>query len=449
LAPAPIDYPIYQSILDVPIDDPISRLSNYPIRYPLLLSRQSFVALQHRNFRLIWIGLFVSFTGSMMQNAALLWHVSLLVPPDRKGLALGLVGLVRVVPIIVFSMISGVVADAWNRRRLMLFTQVAATLVAVALGILAFRGTTAVWPIYLLAGLGSAVGAFDLPARNSLVPTLVPRAHLPNAISLNTIMFQTASVVGPSLGGAVIAVANVGWVYIANAVSFSFVIVALLMMRNVPARAPSEAGSRDDVSFHAALEGLRFVFRSPLIRSTMLLDFFATFFSSATALLPIFAQDILQVGATGYGWLYAAPAVGAMATSAVMVPLTERIERRGPTLLWAVAGYGLATVVFGVSRTFWLTFACLALVGATDTVSTIIRNIIRQLETPDRLRGRMTGVNMVFFLGGPQLGELEAGAVAHWFGASFSVITGGIGCLIATAWVAASTPALRRYRRGT
>jgi MFS family permease len=413
----------------------------------LLFSRQSFVALQHRNFRLIWIGLFASFTGSMMQNAALLWHVSLIVPPERKGLALGLVGLARVVPIIVFSMISGVVADAWNRRRLMLFTQAAATLVAAALGILAFRGTTAVWPIYLLAALGSAVGAFDLPARNSLVPTLVPREHLPNAISLNTIMFQTASVVGPSLGGVLIAVANVGWVYITNAISFSFVIVALLMMRNVPARAPSEGGSRDDVSFHAALEGLRFVFRSPIIRSTMLLDFFATFFSSATALLPIFAQDILKVGAKGYGWLYAAPAVGAMATSAVMVPMTERIERRGPTLLWAVAGYGLATIVFGISRTFWLTFACLAVTGATDTVSTIIRNVIRQLETPDRLRGRMTGVNMVFFLGGPQLGELEAGAVANWFGASFSVITGGIGCLIATAWVAASTPALRQYRR--
>jgi MFS family permease len=408
---------------------------------------QSFVALQHRNFRLIWIGLFASFTGSMMQNAALLWHVSLLVPPERKGLALGLVGLVRVVPIIVFSMISGVVADAWNRRRLMLVTQAAATLVAAALGVLAFRGTTAVWPIYLLAGLGSAVGAFDLPARNSLMPTLVPREHLPNAISLNTIMFQTASVVGPSLGGLLIAVANVGWAYIANAISFSFVIVALLMMRDVPARAPSEGGSRDDVSLHAALEGLRFVFRSPLIRSTMLLDFFATFFSSATALLPIFAQDILQVGAKGYGWLYAAPAVGAMATSAVMVPMTERIERRGPTLLWAVGGYGLTTIVFGISRTFWLTFACLALTGATDTVSTVIRNVIRQLETPDRLRGRMTGVNMVFFLGGPQLGELEAGAVANWFGASFSVITGGIGCLIATAWVAVSTPALRRYGR--
>src|SRR5215212_2690650 len=218
----------------------------------------------------------------MMQNAALLWHVSLLVPSDRKGLALGLVGLVRVVPIVVFSMISGVVADAWDRRRLMLGTQIAATAVAIGLGILAFQEVTAVWPLYVLAALGSAVGAFDLPARNSLMPTLVPRQHLPNAISLNTIMFQTASVVGPSLGGLLIAVSGVGWVYVANAISFAFVIVALLLMRDMPAHPKSDTGSRDDVSWHAAMEGLRFVFRSPLIRSTMLLDFFATFFSSAT-----------------------------------------------------------------------------------------------------------------------------------------------------------------------
>ena len=155
------------------------------------------------------------------------------------------------------------------------------------------------------------------------------------------------------------------------------------------------------------------MFRSPIIRSTMLLDFFATFFSSATALLPIFAQDVLGVGAHGYGWLYAAPAVGAVMTSAAMVPAVERIERRGLTLLWAVAVYGAATVVFGLSRSFWLTFACLAATGAADTVSMVIRNIVRQLETPDRLRGRMIGVNMVFFMGGPQLGELEAGLVAQ------------------------------------
>jgi MFS family permease len=413
----------------------------------LVFSRNSIVALRHRNFRLIWIGLLVSFSGSMMQNAALLWHVSLLVPAERKGLALGLVGLVRVLPIIVFSMISGVVADAWDRRKLMLFTQTAAAFVSMVLAVLTFRGLTIVWPIYALAAMGSAVGAFDLPARNALVPSLVPREHLPNAISLNTIMFQTASVAGPAVGGLLIATTNVGWVYFTNAVSFGFVIAALLMMRDLPVRARSTGAGRDDVSLNAALEGLRFVFRSPLIRSTMLLDFFATFFSSATALLPIFAQDILQVGAKGYGWLYAAPAVGAVVTSAAMVPLTERIERRGRTLLLTITGFGLATVVFGISRSFWLTFFCLAMTGATDTVSMVIRNIVRQLETPDRLRGRMTGVNMIFFQGGPQLGELEAGAVANWLGATFSVVSGGIGCLVATAWVAATTPALRGYRK--
>jgi MFS family permease len=413
-----------------------------------LISSRSFVALQHRNFRLIWIGLFVSFSGSMMQNAALLWHVSLLVTPDRKGLALGMVGLVKVVPIVFFSMVSGVVADAWDRRRLMLATQIGAAIVALGLAYVAFHRVTVVWPIYALAALGAAVGAFDMPARQALVPTLVPREHLPNAITLNTIMFQTASVLGPAIGGLLIGVSGVGSVYVANAISFGFVVVALIMMRGVPARAPREDGTMDDVSMRAAGEGLRFVFTSPLIRSTMLLDFFATFFSSATALLPIFAQDILRVGASGYGWLYAAPAAGALVTSAVMVPLTDRIRRRGLTLLWAVAGYGLATIVFGISRSFWLTFVCLGLTGATDTVSMVIRNIVRQLETPDRLRGRMTGVNMVFFMGGPQLGELEAGAVANWLGATFSVVSGGVGCLIATAWVAAATPALRHYHSG-
>lgn len=385
-------------------------------------------------------------TGSTMQNAALLWHVSLLVSPERKGLALGLVGLVKVVPIIFFSMVSGVVADAWNRRRLMLFTQTGSAIVAAALAFVAYRGSPAVWPVYALAALSAAVGTFDLPARQALVPMLVPREHLPNAISLNTIMFQTASVIGPSLGGVLIAASSVAWAYAVNALSFAFVIVALLMMRDVPEREPSEAGSRDDVSWHAALQGLQFVFRQPLIRSTMLLDFFATFFSSATALLPIFAQDILKVGPEGYGWLYAAPAFGAVATSAAMIPYTARIERRGPVLLWAIGVFGLATVVFGVSRWFWLTFACLAVTGAADTISIIIRNIVRQLETPDRLRGRMIGVNMVFFIGGPQLGEFEAGAVANWLGATFSVVSGGVGCLIATGWVTAATPALRRYR---
>ncbi len=380
-----------------------------------------------------------------MQNAALLWHVSLLVSPERKAIALGLVGLVRVVPIIVFSMVSGVVADAMDRRRVLFVTQSMAGLVALSLALYTDGGGSAVWPIYALSAIGAAVSSFDLPARAALIPTLVPREHLSNAITLNTIMFQTASVVGPAAAGLVIAASGVASAYFLNALSFGFVIVALLMMRDLPVAAAPVTGGKSDVSWAAAKEGLQFVFRAPLIRSTMLLDFFATFFASATALLPIFAQDILFVGARGYGWLFAAPAIGSFLTSVVMVPVTEKIKRRGAFILWSVVGHGIATIVFGFSRSFWLTFACLAFVGATDTVSTVLRNVIRQLETPDRLRGRMTGINMVFFTGGPQLGELEAGAVANSFGAPFSVISGGIGCLLATGWVALTTPGLRRY----
>jgi len=402
-------------------------------------------ALRHRNFLLLWLGLGISFAGSFMQSAALLWHVSLLVAPRQKALALGLVGLVRVAPIIGFSLLSGVAADVFDRRKLLIVNQVGGTLVAAALAALTFAGLHTVWPIYVLAGLGGVVSAFDPPARHSFVPMLVPREDLANALSLNTVMAQIASVAGPALGGLIIATSNVGWTYVVNAVSFLFVIAALLLMRGVPAVERPAQQVRDRVSIGAIREGLRFVFRSPMIRSTMLLDFFATFFSSATALLPIFAQDILHVGARGYGWLVAASAVGAVAGSLMMVPVAHRLRHYGPLLLWAVVGYGLATVVFGVSRSFWLTFTCLACSGGFDAVSMVVRNLVRQLETPDSLRGRTTSVGMIFFMGGPQLGELEAGLVGQWLGAPFSVISGGIGCLIATAAIAAATPELRRY----
>ena len=408
-----------------------------------------FVALGHRDFRLLWAGLFLSFIGTFMQAAAILWHVSLLVPEDQRALALGLVGLVRLGPVLTFSMISGVAADALNRRRLMLVTQSLMAILAGLLAITTLHGLNSVWPIYLLAGIASAAGSFDLPARQALVPTLVPREHLPNAISLNTIATQTASVVGPAFGGLMIAHVDVGWVYAVNSVSFLFVIGALLLMRmgqgtsHINGTAESNRGN---FTVAAALDGLRFVFRQPLIRSTMLLDFFATFFSSATALLPIFAQDVLGVGARGYGWLFAAPAIGAVLTSAVMVRAVDAITHRGRVLIWSVFAYGVATVVFGLSKSFWLTFGCLAVTGAADTVSMIFRNLIRQLETPDYMRGRMIGVNMVFFMGGPQLGELEAGLVANWLGPVVSVVSGGVGCLLTTGWTAARTPELRHYK---
>jgi MFS family permease len=384
-------------------------------------------------------------TGSTMQNAAILWHVSLLVPSERRALALGVVGLVRVAPIVLLSLWSGAAADAVDRRRLMLATQTALGLVAATLAGLTLAGTVTVTTVYALAALGAAGGALDGPARQALVPALVPREDLPNAVGLNTIMFQTAAVAGPALAGGIIATLGVGATYALNAASFLAVIVALARMRGLPSPPPAEPGA---LGLGAVREGLRFVFGTPLIRSTMLLDGLATFFSSATALLPLFAQDVLVVGPTGYGWLYAAPSVGAFVASAAMVRQVDRIERRGAVLLWAVAAYGGATVAFGLSGRFWLSFLALAATGAADTVSMVLRGVIRQLETPDRLRGRMVGVNMVFFMGGPQLGELEAGLVAQWLGPVAAVVTGGLGCLAVTAWIAGATPVLRAHRAG-
>jgi MFS family permease len=258
----------------------------------------SYPALRHRDFTLLWIGQLLSFSGSRMQTAAILWHVSLLAAPGRKGIALGLVGAAQVVPIIAFAMLSGVVADALDRRKVMLVTQTTLALLAATLAALTFGGLRTIWPIYLLAALSSAAASFDGPARQALIPNLVPREDLANAISLNTLMFQIASVVGPTLAGLMIASAGLGWVYAVNAASFLMVLVALLLMR---ARRRQGAPPATRITWAAACEGLRFVFAHPIVRSTMLLDFIATFFASATALLPIFAQDILHVGARGYG----------------------------------------------------------------------------------------------------------------------------------------------------
>ena len=382
--------------------------------------------------------------GSMMRTTAILWHVSLLVPEDKKALALGGVGLARVLPILICSLFAGVAADAFDRRKLLVTVNSVMLVLSSALALITLLGMASLAAVYALAALSGAAAVFDNPARNSFFPTLVPREHLANAISLNSIVFQAASVLGPSIAGVMIANFNVGATYALDAVSFLVLIVSLLLLKDVPARPDA---TRVALSLRAAWEGVVFVFTRPLIRSSMLLDFFATFFASATALLPIFAQDVLHVGAHGYGLLASASAVGAVLTSLLMVRFVEQIEQRGKALVVAAASYGLVTVVFGWSRVFWLSFACLFLAGAADMVSTVLRNVIRQLATPDAMRGRMTGVNMIFFMGGPQLGELEAGLVAQAGGPTLSVVSGGIGCVLSVLWIAWRTPALLRYRR--
>jgi len=405
-------------------------------------------ALRHRRYRLLWLGLMVSIAGTQMQSAAILWHVN-----ELSGLpiALGMVGLVRILPVLIFSLMAGVAADFFNRRRVLLLTQSCLALLALSLGVLTDRGLDRLWVVYAITAASAAVASFDLPARQALVPNLVPPEILSNAFSLNSIAFQVGAILGPALGGLVLAQLGLAYAYWINAFSYLAVIAALLLMG--PVAQARMAGTRSSAGeclplahlLRSIREGMRFVGHQPIILSSMLLDFFATFFSSATFLLPIFAKQILAVGVVGYGWLVAAPAIGAASVAAVIAFYGRPIRRQGRVLLAAVVGFGLATVVFGLSRQFGLTFAALILTGATDGISTIIRNTIRQLQTPDHLRGRMTSVNQIFFMGGPQLGELEAGLVAQWLGAPFSVVTGGLGCLLGIALIAARFPQLGRY----
>jgi MFS family permease len=378
-----------------------------------------------------------------MQYVAINWHVYLL---TKSALALGTVGLVRVVPIILCSLVGGVVADAVDRKRLMFVTQALMMLSACALAAATWFGLESVWPIYVLTALAAAATAFDNPARQALMPMLVPAEEFPNAVSLWMIVFHLSTVIGPALAGLLLSLYSPAIIYAVNAVSFLAVIFALLLMR-VRGRVADAEREASRVSFGALKEGLRFVWRTPIIVQTMTLDFVATFFASATALLPIFAAEILHVGARGLGLLAAAPAAGSVITAFVMARLGA-LRRQGAIVIAAVAVYGAATIAFGLSRVFWFSLLMLALLGAADTVSTVLRQTIRQLVTPNHLRGRMTSVNMVFFMGGPQLGELEAGAVAALIGAPLSVATGGAGCLIAVALTILMAKSLLNYESG-
>lgn len=372
-----------------------------------------------------------------MQQAAVAWQIYLL---TNSAVALGLVGLVRVVPIILLSIFGGVVADVLDRRRLLIITQSVLMLLSLLLAIATVSGAISVWMIYALTALAAGAISFDNPARQAMVPSLVPPEQLPNAIGVSSTTFQVGTVVGPALAGLVIASGGVAAVYAIDALSFLAVLLALILIHPPPI-----VGGIQRVSIGAAIEGLRFMRQSPILLWTMLLDFVATFFGSATALLPIFARHVLSVGSEGYGFLYASPAVGAIVAGTLMSIFGNRIRRQGVTILVAVGAYGLFTICFGPSHVFLISLLALAGTGAADTVSMVLRQTVRQLYTPNALRGRMTSVSMMFFMGGPQLGEMEAGVVARALGAPLSVMSGGIAAIFFTALIASRARSLRRY----
>ena len=373
-----------------------------------------------------------------MQIWALFWHISQL---DKNPIALGGVGLARIVPVIIFSLIGGAVADSRNRRNVLFITQSIAALLALTLGLLTQFGHITIWHIYAITALQAVAIAFDGPSRQALIPNLVPAKDLPNAFSMTFTAFQAGSVIGPALSGVVIAFAGQSAVYYFNAFSFISVLIALVMIGDVPqAFSEKMAG----VSVRSIREGIQFILNKPIILSSMLMDFVATFFASANTLLPLIATGVLHVGVKEYGYLSAAPAVGAV-LAALVISQVKELRKQGILFLSSVAIFGIAMIVFGATRSLLLAWLALAITGASDGVSTIIRNTIRQLQTPDHIRGRMTSVSQIFFQGGPQLGEVEAGSVAQFFGALFAVITGGIGCIVGLFLIIWKWPQLTKY----
>ncbi|MCG3142654.1 MAG: Enterobactin exporter EntS [Anaerolineae bacterium] len=398
---------------------------------------RAFNALRHRDFRLLWIGLLISVAGTQMQNAAINWQTYEI---SGSALALGGLGLARLIPIIIFSLWGGVVADTRNRRRVMMITQSVMMGSAFTLGLVTWLGIVNLWWIYGLGAVNAAAAAFDMPSRQSLTPNLVPREDLTNAVTLGSMVFQIASIVGPGIAGILIGQFGVGIIYWLNGLSFLALLGAIALMKT--ATPPKVSYSR--APLQTMLEGMKYVFQERIILSTMLLDFFATFFSGANTLLPIFATDVLRVGPEGYGILAAAESAGSVITGLVLSVWGD-IRAKGAALLSGIAIYGAATIGFGLSETFALSILFLALVGAGDTLSTILRSAIRQLVTPDELRGRMTSVNMIFFMGGPQLGEMESGALAALVGAPLAVAFGGAATLVLVGLTALRVPALRHY----
>lgn len=409
------------------------------LQYPFmrrLLTR--YPALTYRDFLLQYAGQFISNAGTQMQVVALNWQ---LYQMTRSPYVLALLGASRVVPIIAFSLVGGALVDAHNRKKILYVTQIAQTAVAFALAAVTWTHTATPLNLLILNAVLVAIYSLDSPARAALLPNLVSREHFGNAVSLNVIGYNMSTVAGPALAGFLIAYSGVASVYALDAVSFVLLLAALMNIR----ASGAVTGTVQKASFSAIGEGLRFVRSKPLIWSTMILDFFSTFFGEATVLLPVFALDILRVGPELLGFLYAAPFVGAAAVGIIASHIGKPIHT-GRMLIAGIVFYGLGTIAFGLSKYYPLSLLALAVVGAGDGLSAIIRNIIRQLSTPDHIRGRMTAINMIFYTGGPRLGEVEAGIVAGAIGAPLSVVIGGIGVLAVIAVMGYAIPVLRTYR---
>ncbi len=393
-----------------------------------------YAAFRIRNYRFYMLGWFVAMVGTRIQSVAIGWDMY---QRTNDALSLGLVGLAQALPTMILALPSGYLADRVNRPKLLMLSLLGMTGTSTMLAVLSYTHGN-ILLMYILLFLDASAVMLGRPARVALLPQLVTPNVFPNAVTWNTSLMQISSVLGPAIAGFVIAV-SVPLAYVLTAVS-SLVFIVVLTRIHV------ETGPKrsSETSLKSLLAGIQFVRNTPMILAMISLDLFAVLLGGAVYLLPVFAKDILRVGATGFGWLRAAPAVGAFFMAILMVYLPP-IRKAGRALFISVAGFGVATIIFGISKSFTLSLVMLFFTGAFDNISMVIRQTLEQLLTPDHMRGRVSAVTSVFIGASNELGGLESGLVAHWFGSIFSVVSGGIGTLVVVAIGALMSPEARKF----
>jgi MFS family permease len=388
------------------------------------------------DFRRLYLGQMVSFVGTQLMMVAVPYQVFLL---TRSSLQVGLVSLAQLVPLLVGSLAGGAIADSVDRRRLLMLMQVLQAATSAGLAVNAARGGPALWPIYGLTALAAGLSGIDRPARSAAIPSVVERRSLPAAYALWQILLQVGGVVGPAVGGVLLARFGLALLYWLDTVSFGAAFLAVHRMAPLP---PVGGGTRPGLA--SVAEGLRYARRRQELVGVFVIDLDAMVFGMPRAVFPAMATQVYGGGATAYGLLSAAPGAGAL-VGALTTGWVGSVRRQGRAVVVAVAVWGLAVAAFGLVPWLWAGLLLLGLAGAADVISAVFRNTILQTTVPDALRGRLSALQIAVVTGGPRLGDMEAGAVASLAGSRFSVVSGGLACVAGVAAVSWLLPRFRAY----
>jgi len=389
------------------------------------LKPDPYAALRYSNYRYFVLGRSFFTLAMQMQTVAVSWEIYQRLRANTRdaALALGFIGLVQVIPMILFALPGGQAADRFDRKTITRTTQLLFAACALALLVLS-RMHAPVGYYYLVLSIAGIGRAFSVPAITSLFPTLVPRELLPNAMTWNSTVFEMTAMVGPAIGGVIVAQAGAAASYMVNIILTGLAFLTFSLTVPVTTRT-----DKPPITWNSLVSGIRFVFGTRLLLGLFCLDLFAVLLGGATALLPIFSSDVLKTGPEGYGLLRAAPSVGAI-TMALLTAHLPPWRSAGRAMLFGVAGFGCAILLFGFSTLFWLSMLALALTGMFDNISVVVRQTVMQMLTPDQMRGRVSSITFLFISCSNELGEFESGLTARWFGAVGSVIFGGIGTLL-------------------